>query len=469
MIRQAMLRRSPSVFIWEDDVTLHPDLIHRLSEFQLPDDWGMFFLGGMHIERPTVVGPGLVHARQMLSTHAFGVRSSHYSRVIKALRGNEREEDEYCPAADVIIARLFDEIPTYAAYPNLAGQEGDHSDLEGTAYDAYGKDLQQLWFQSPMHGVMAESLGGTAYAPSKALSEQVEGWIRTMAIPDKQHKRPEDDWDPRTTARVADPDGKVAFLFISQTGLPHASIWESYWEGAEEQVSKYGHSSAPQEMEESWFTDSLIDERFDSAWGDISLVRIQMALLRAALEDSDNEFFVFVSESCVPIRPLADLRESLRLDGRSRIEWGVTEDQPKIKQQRVKKFKRIPESLARFHPMWILLNREAAELVIEDDFTPLMENVFAPDECYFATVLNMKGYPMEELIDRSQLTFTQWPEGSVPSPDSFTFVEPEMAGQLMSTGAWFARKFTGNSNIGDYGLHLPTRSRCKTANGIPNA
>src|SRR5688572_12527039 len=69
ILRRASLAKAETVFIFEDDVVLHPALAERLAEIELPDDWGIFYLGCQHHERPEIVSPGLVRTRAALDTH----------------------------------------------------------------------------------------------------------------------------------------------------------------------------------------------------------------------------------------------------------------------------------------------------------------------------------------------------------------------------------------------------------------
>lgn len=51
------------------------------------------------------------------------------------------------------------------------------------------------------------------------------------------------------------------------------------------------------------------------------------------------------------------------------------------------------------------LNREATELLVEDDLTAWFENAFAPDESYPGTVLQAKGYPLPERVVNADATW----------------------------------------------------------------
>ncbi|MBP7948016.1 MAG: glycosyltransferase family 25 protein [Verrucomicrobiales bacterium] len=465
ILRRAMHEKWPAVFIFEDDVTLHPDLHQRLEEIELPEDWGMVYLGGTHHERPVAVAAGLVRVRAMLDTQAFGVRASHYREVMAALKDARMDGDSHIPAADVILGRMMERIPTYAPYPSLAGQREEYSDLVGATYRHYTDDCQQSWAHDNLRGIPAEALGGKAYAPVKRQSTRTSAWFkpaRHFGIPEWAEKEPDGDKTP------PEPGGgeggaatgpQVAFLFLTRGEVNHPQVWEQYWSGGEGRRRIYSHIAQPQPAADGWLKGAQIPKHLETRWGDISLVRTQLALLAEALKEGSNTHFIFVSESCVPVRPFAELLRLLRIDSRSRFNWKtgqqIEKDQPE-KVPRMNQARRVTTGDWRFHSQWVLLNREAAELVCEDDFTGLMEAMFAPDESYVGTVLQLKGYPLHEKVAPFDPTLAKWKGGA--HPEAFGNVSAELVGEIVSSGPWFARKFDPRSNIGEFGLHLPALS-----------
>lgn len=467
IIRQAAKEKVSAVFIFEDDVVLRFNFAQILDQIELPPDWGMFYLGCQHQERPEVVSEGLVRVKGALDTHAWGVRDTHFARVAKALSRKERAEDAVHPATDVVLARLQSEIPTYGTFPNLAWQAEEHSDLVDGAYSAYWSDGTQKWAKHVVAGTVAEALGGRAYAPAVEEALRHRSWFRNRALPAGTNTAP-----PSVSPNATRPPASfgvvptslqqgrrftIAFLFLTRGDVNHPRIWEEYLAPRGNCVRTYGHAAHPEAITTEWLTKGQVRLRYETAWGDISLVRAQLSLLRQALNDSDNEFFVFCSESCVPIRPLWELQRLLEFDRRSRFyfeRWTTTETRHPAKADRALQLRRIPHTLCHYHSQWVLLNRQVATLLVEDDFTPHFENVASPDECYFGTVLAMKGFPMATQIAPFDVTWASWPGLGAAHPQSFENVPAELAGQLAVTGCFFARKLLPHSNIGAYGLHL---------------
>lgn len=459
-IRKAKLRGSEAVFIFEDDVVFHLDWRERLSEIELPQDWGIFYLGCQHQARPAVVRNaagevirGVVKVTEALDTHAWGIKAEYFNEVLRLLRGRKSRLYGKLPPADVWLALSDHKIPMYAAYPNLAWQAEEHSDLVKGVFSNYHERCgTQKVAHSVLEGVLAETLGGKRYEGALKIACEHTPFYRTKStLPPK----------PKSNAlrpSGSQAVGKVAFLFLTRGDHFHAQMWEEYWRGHEGKFSIYGHSAERRKLSKGWLRDAQIAENVPTAWGDISLVRAELALLKSSLQDKTNTHFIFASEACVPIRPWGEFRRLLELDGRS---WFSTEsthglwNHDRGKAMRPDDARWIPADLWAFHSQWVLLNREAAELLVEDDFTDYFSKSFAADESYVATVLRIKGYPIWERVSAHNPTYFKFPAeaGVRPHPLAFPQVSAEFAAELATSGKCFARKFPSGSNIRQFGLH----------------
>jgi hypothetical protein len=146
VIRRAHQRKEKSVLYFEDDVVLHEDFRSQMAALKLPEDWGMFYFGCLHIERPVRIGEGLVRVKEAYATHAVAFRDEYYEEILRGLRPIARQGIHTNSApADVLLARLHTTIPTYAAYPNLAWQHSEDSDLAASDYKHFSGNGEQLF------------------------------------------------------------------------------------------------------------------------------------------------------------------------------------------------------------------------------------------------------------------------------------------------------------------------------------
>jgi GR25 family glycosyltransferase involved in LPS biosynthesis/SAM-dependent methyltransferase len=143
ILREAKRRRVPAVLIFEDDVVLRPDFRSIAEAVSMPDNWGLFYYGCQHVAPPTVCGPGLVRPSRALSTHAYAVKAPWFDRVMSTMRLGVA--DSGVRECDVALANLQARIPSYAVFPNLAGQDEGASDIVGAHRKPYQEDGTQSW------------------------------------------------------------------------------------------------------------------------------------------------------------------------------------------------------------------------------------------------------------------------------------------------------------------------------------
>ncbi|KAJ3696265.1 hypothetical protein LUZ60_001642 [Juncus effusus] len=100
---------------------------------------------------------------------------------------------------------------------------------------------------------------------------------------------------------VTSKNPKIAFMFLTPGSLPFERLWEKFFQGHEDRYTLYVHAS----REKPVHTSSLFigrDIRSEKVvWGTISMVNAEKRLLANALQDPDNQHFVLLSDSCVPL------------------------------------------------------------------------------------------------------------------------------------------------------------------------
>jgi hypothetical protein len=314
-------------------------------------------------------------------------------------------------------------------------------------------------------GLTIEDIGGTgSFTPAGQIGRWYDDrtwhWKGPVSfIPGKIHF-PVDPLDTSWARDVLAPPPTVAFLFLTREELSHPRIWREYLADAGAHARIYAHSKHPEALgPDSLLREQQVPGRVPTEWGSISLVQATLAMIRSALEDSDATHLVLVSESCVPIKSFANFSRSLRLDARSRLAMFSHESVRRggnlDKARRLDLLEGIAPQHAWFQEQWMCLNREDAVIVSESDWCGHFKNVWAPDECYFSTVLSASGKsPGREVLNRA-VTWTRWRGGA--HPQSFDQVSPRLAGELVDSGCFFARKFGPASDIGRWDLHLDTQ------------
>lgn len=95
---------------------------------------------------------------------------------------------------------------------------------------------------------------------------------------------------------------KIAFLFLTSGALPFERLWDKFFQGHEGKFSIYVHASKNKPVH---FSRYFVNREIRSSkvvWGKISMVDAERRLLANALKDRDNQHFILLSDSCIPLR-----------------------------------------------------------------------------------------------------------------------------------------------------------------------
>lgn len=125
---RTLLETAPEdpITVFEDDATVVLNFKEKYKEFMalVPDDWDAIFLGGQHIDTPTLVKPGLLKCRNTHRTHAYRIRGKY--RKFLTLKWHEE-----LGHIDHIWGRHQKDWKVYAPEKWLCGQFAGRSDING--------------------------------------------------------------------------------------------------------------------------------------------------------------------------------------------------------------------------------------------------------------------------------------------------------------------------------------------------
>ncbi|KAI9079228.1 hypothetical protein K1719_038833 [Acacia pycnantha] len=145
----------------------------------------------------------------------------------------------------------------------------------------------------------------SCYKPCFREKASVESWIRPP--PSLLHSKNE---FGRATFVAAIKEypyhriPKIAFMFLTKESLPLAPLWERFFKGHEHLYSIYVHS--PPSYNDDFSPPSVFYRRQipsqPTEWGTMSMCDSERRLLANAMLDLSNEYFILLSESCIPIQ-----------------------------------------------------------------------------------------------------------------------------------------------------------------------
>lgn len=192
---------------------------------------------------------------------------------------------------------------------------------------------------------------------------------------------------------------KIAFMFLSKGSLPFEMLWDKFFQGHEGKFTVYVHASRVKPVHQSqYFLNS--DVRSDKVvWGQMSMVDAEKRLLANALMDPDNQRFVLLSDSCVPLRDFDYVYNHLMYTNISFIDSFVDPGPHGNGRYSMHMLPEVGEDDFRKGAQWFTMKRQHALIVMADNLyyskfrdycKPGMEgrNCYA-DEHYLPTFLNM--------------------------------------------------------------------------------
>ncbi len=240
---------------------------------------------------------------------------------------------------------------------------------------------------------------------------------------------------------LAAEERKVALLFLTRTDLNHTQLWKEWID-----LSKYTvYNHAKNQVKDPWFAQFRIAQTCPTTWANTMLA--QQVLLRTALKDPNNYKFVFLTESCIPLRAADQVYELLTAEDNSYMAYkNVWWDE-----KNTRTLSEFPIQYHRGNGSWFILNRKHAQMIADDTHWILLASKHPIDnESYPSTFLCMKGVLHE--VNNFPTTFVDWKRSEGSSP--YTFKKPtkenldllRKAKQLHLAGdvsyfCLFARKF----------------------------
>lgn len=232
---------------------------------------------------------------------------------------------------------------------------------------------------------------------------------------------------------------KIAFLFLTIGNIYHEDLWKRFFHRQEEKYSIYIHSKTKQKK--SIFKKHEIKAKIPTTWQ--NTMRAQIALLKEALRDPDNQKFVFLSESTIPLQTFDYVYKTLTADNLSRFDY-----YPNYHKDR--NFKPIPFNQQYKNSQWVVLNRKHAQLMINDQrYLDIITNYYFDNEHYPSTFLANQNL-LNEIV-KCDTTLVIW-AGQSPHPHTFKNLKEDKFTEFLikaikSKQFLFARKISTDCDL----------------------
>lgn len=273
--------------------------------------------------------------------------------------------------------------------------------------------------------------------------------------------------------RPASPP-KIAFMFLINSDIAHAPLWERFFRGHDRLFNVYVHADPAADLllpPTKSFRGRFVPAKATQRASPTLISAARRLLAAALLDDPANAFFALISQHCIPLHSFRYVYRALISDPgvpspsagplrrrhRSFIE--IVADDSGLRSRYIARgdnvmLPEVPFELFRVGSQFFILARRHALLVVRDrrlwkkfriPCLKRMKDSCYPEEHYFPTLLDMED---PEGCTRYSLTRVNW-TGSVGG-HPHTYTPGEVSGDLildlrMSNSTYsylFARKFS---------------------------
>lgn len=191
---------------------------------------------------------------------------------------------------------------------------------------------------------------------------------------------------------------KIAFCFLTYDNLNHPNLWNKYLKNNEKFCNIYIHNKNEFIDNKNNFQNKCLKNTISTKWGHISLVKATLLLFNEALKDEENEYFILLSNSCIPLIKFSELYNYL-----SKTDSNILKSRTYKHLNRwnsIYNKKVITRSNFKKQHQWCCLKRETVLFFLNNTY---FLNYFGinseiPDEHYFITIIEMFKIPYKDQL-----------------------------------------------------------------------
>jgi hypothetical protein len=243
---------------------------------------------------------------------------------------------------------------------------------------------------------------------------------------------------------------KIALCFLTYENLSKPYLWSSIIENNKEKLTVYIHNKIKFTDEKFKLHKYCIKNTIDTKWGDISLVRASILLFKEAFLNEDNDFFILLSDKCIPLYNFEFIYNTI-LEKKNNI---ISSEHENLNKYNLTNKEFLHFKHFNRQSQWMVLNRQTVKFFIENDFTNIFEKIFAPDEHYFISICNKFNITYKNDL----ITYVNWKDKSDEyninrgSPKTYIELTKDMCNNIkkQSNNYLFIRKISKNCALDSY-------------------
>ena len=256
-----------------------------------------------------------------------------------------------------------------------------------------------------------------------------------------------------TFKNINNDNKKIAFCFLIYEEIYHEDLWNDYFKNIDS--SKYNiyiHYKNNKPLK--YFEKYKLKNTIETCWGCLSLVHAQNLLLKEALKDKNNTHFIWLSDSCIPLKSfnyvLNYLEPNKSYFNKSPDSQVFPRGNPATKFINKNNIKKTA--------MQSIICSKHARLFVDNtkNIDIWFKDVKIPDEIVYITLIHHNNLQNEIIITPNlasdAVIFTAWSDMSnyklfsnskliKNTPNTYKYICPEELKYLIKSKSLFARKF----------------------------
>ena len=241
---------------------------------------------------------------------------------------------------------------------------------------------------------------------------------------------------------------KIAFCFLIYDTINNENYWNLFFEKVDKsKYSIYIHYKTNKPLK--YFEKYKLKNIIDTDWCGDSLVKAQNLLLEEAIKDKNNTNFIFVSNSCIPLKSFDHIYYNLNAN-KSYFNKGVS------------KYINFDSNIELYKAsQWCILTKKHTLKILENkkllsyifDVIKKLKNICPDEYCYISILyhLNLENELIESLNIENATTFAAWYkyknfDKSIKKgkPNNYSYICEEELNYIINSKSFFARKFDKN-------------------------
>jgi hypothetical protein len=182
---------------------------------------------------------------------------------------------------------------------------------------------------------------------------------------------------------------KIAFMFLTTGDLKQPELWYDFFKNNEDRFNIYSHSKS-NNIGVNFIKTNQVKEKFETFWGGPGLVLATISMIKEAIKDKTNKYFILLCESSIPIYDFDYVYNKIVNHKKSLINYTKHPD-PNYADY-IENLLPIDSPIKSVSTclQWMCLNRYHAQIVNDhgyETFDNSMKYMPVPDEVYFLSLL----------------------------------------------------------------------------------